>query len=382
MAATTKHFAGDGGTTEGKDRGNTVGDDATLRAIHLGGYEAAIAAGTATIMASFSSWNGLSMHRNTDLLTGWLKTEQNFDGVVVGDWEGHAMGGGAVPCVNAGVDVLMAPTSFNTCVSDVNGMYTGGSAARCDDAVRRILRVKYRMGLFTNYLTDRRMTELIGCAEHRDVARACVRSSLVLLKNDNNALPIPKDASVAVWGPHGDDIGLQCGGWTVTWQGAAGNVTPGTTIRQGVQSICTGNVSYSANGGNAGGAGYIIVCIGEKPYAEATYTHISLDLAPGYATNTQLVASARATGAKVIAVLIAGRPLDLTPVLDDCDAFVMAWLPGTEGNGVAEMLFRDKSEYDFTGRLPLTWPKDISQEPINVGDGKTGMFAFGYGLSY
>ncbi|MBN1577854.1 MAG: glycoside hydrolase family 3 C-terminal domain-containing protein [Chitinispirillaceae bacterium] len=381
VAATTKHFAGDGGTADGKDRGNTTGDDATLRAIHLAGYEAAIAAGTATIMPSFSSWNGIPMHRNPELLTAWLKNDRKFDGFIVGDWEGHSITGGTSVCVNAGLDVPMAPNSMAAMIADFNDMYGGGSGARCDDAVKRVLRVKYRMDLFTNYLTDRKMTALIGCEEHRDVARACVRNSLVLLKNDNNTLPIPKSANVAVWGPHGDDIGLQCGAWTVTWQGAAGNVTTGTTIRQGVQSICTGNVGYSA-AGDAGSADYIIVCIGEKPYSEVTWTHIDLDRSPGYATNSSLVSSAKATGKKVIAVLITGRPLDISTVIGNCDAFVVAWLPGTEGKGIAEVLFRDKPEYTFTGRLPFTWPKDITQEPVNAGDGKTGLFAFGYGLSY
>jgi beta-glucosidase len=382
MAASTKHFAGDGGTSEGKDRGNTTGDDATLRAIHLAGYEEAVARGTATIMASFSSWNGVPMHRNSSLLTDWLKNGRKFDGFIVGDWDGHTGAGGTSVCVNAGLDVPMLPISMAGTITDFNGMYSGGSGARCDDAVKRVLRVKFRMGLITNFLTDRRMTALIACAEHRDVARACVRNSLVLLKNDNKVLPIPKNANVAIWGPHGDDVGLQCGGWTVTWQGGTGNVTTGTTIRQGIQSICAGNVEYSANGGGSGNADYIIVCIGEKPYAEATYTHIDLDLAPGYATNSSLISSAKATGKKVIAVLIAGRPLDISTVIGNCNAFVVAWLPGTEGKGIAEVLFRDKPEYNFTGKLPITWPKDISQEPINVGDGKTGLFAFGYGLSY
>ncbi len=381
VAATTKHLAGDGGTTDGKDRGNTAGDDATLRAIHLAGYEAAIAAGTATIMPSFSSWNGTPMHRNSELLTTWLKNGRKFDGFIVGDWDGHTVAGGTSTCVNAGLDVPMAPNSMAGTIADFNSMYSG-SGDRCDDAVKRVLRVKYRMGLFTNYLTDRKATVLIGCTEHRDVARACVRNSLVLLKNENNALPIPKSANVAIWGPHGDDIGLQCGAWTVTWQGTAGNVTTGTTIRQGIQSICIGNVEYSAAGGNAGSANYIVVCIGEKPYAEKTWTHIDLDSDPGYAANSSLISSAKATGKKVIAVLITGRPLDISTAIGNCDAFVVAWLPGTEGKGIAEVLFRDKPEYNFTGKLPLTWPKDITQEPINVGDGKTGLFTFGYGLSY
>ena len=388
VAATTKHFAGDGGSLNGINPGQTVGpDDATAAPIHLPGYVSAVEAGTAAIMPSFSRWwDGTFMHGNTRLLTGWLKegatvggvVGTHFDGFVVGDWNGHLAAGGVGPSMNAGLDVPMITT----------GAAVIPAGARSDDACKRVLRVKLRMNLPNQYLVDRRLTDSVGCAGHRAVARACVRASLVLLKNQNSALPIPKTASVHVCGPAANDIGIQCGGWTVTWQGMPGPTTPGTTILQGVQRIAGAagvTPTTSPTGATIGTSEYVIACLSEGPYAEAAFSHISLKQGPASSGDTATITNikaAHAAGKKVIVVLMAGRMLDISPIINDCDAFVWASLPGTEGDGIPEVLYREKADYNFAGKLPLTWPTDLSQEPINVGDGKTGLYPFGAGLSY
>jgi beta-glucosidase len=401
-AACAKHFAGDGGTANGTDRGQTAGTDATARPIHLPGYNSAVAAGVATIMPSFSKWcDGVAMHLNSTLMLGWLKSSAagtppgpNFQGFLVGDWDAHSMPGS----IDAGLDVPMASGGGTGYTNTINGNYTGTHVARFDDAVKRVLRVKAWMGMFNpgySYLTDRRLTSLVGCAEHRDVARACVRASLVLLKNANATLPMPKASNVAIWGTGGDDVGIQCGGWTVSWQGQNGNIPGGggTSIRAGMQAVGTGGaISYVASPAAVGSSDYIVAVLSEDGYAELTIPNINLtgntnpnsnnrplSTASNQAVITQ-IAAAHTAGKKVVCVLIAGRPLDITSVIDNCDAFVWACLPGSEGRGIAEMLYGDQG-YKFTGKLPFTWPTNLAQEPINSGDGKTGRFAYGAGLS-
>jgi beta-glucosidase len=389
-AACCKHFAGDGGTANGQDRGQTLGPDATARAIHLPGYTSAVAAGVATIMPSFSSWcDGVAMHQNSTLMTGWLKSTTagpGFQGFLVGDWDAHSMPGS----IDAGLDVPMASYGGIGYAGTINSSYTGTHVARFDDAVKRVLRVKAWMGMLdpaAKYLADRRLTALIGCAEHRDVARACVRASMVLLKNTNATLPMPKTANVAIWGTAGDNIGIQCGGWTVSWQGQVGGIPGdgGTTLRQGMQAVGTGGtISFVASPAAVGASDYIVAVVSEDPYAETTLPSIAL-VGSGKATTSNQnvitqVAAAHAAGKKVVGILIAGRPMDITALLPNCDAFVWASLPGSEGRGVAEMLYADQG-YKFTGKLPVTWPNSVADEPINSGDGKTGLFAYGYGLS-
>jgi beta-glucosidase len=401
QAACLKHFAGDGNTKTGIDRGQTDGTDAQARAINLPGYTAGVAAGAATIMPSFSSWtDGVAMHRNKTLLTDWLKNGASggpsFKGFVVGDYEA----GWPLPAsMDAGLDMPMAPGAGVGIIStnspdNFNNMYAT-YGARLDDAVKRILRVKCWMNLFSpnQYLTDRRLTSTVGSAEHRAVARACVRSSMVLLKNANQALPIPKNGNVTLWGQGGDDIGIQCGGWVVSWQGSTGTPTSGgTTIRQGCQAQCTGTFTYSSNASQGANANYIVAVLSENPYAEVSFPDISLtnDVPNGgvggntqraTATNQAVmtaIQTAHSAGKKVIVVLIAGRPMNVTSVLPNCDAFIWACLPGTEGNGVSDVLFGD---HKFSGKLPVTWPNSVSDEPINQGDGKTGLFAYGAGLT-
>jgi beta-glucosidase len=402
--ATCKHFAGDGNTVNGVNQGETVGPDATARAINLPGYASAVAAGVGCIMPSFSSWcDGTPMHQNKTLMTGWLKSNAagnpNFQGFVVGDWEA----GWPLPvCEDAGLDVPMAPGTnggnppgiISTNDPNNNNNFTklyamGGTyPARVDDAVKRVLRVKCWMNLFdpSQQLTDRSLTALVGCAAHRDVARACVRASCVLLKNAGPVIPIPKTANVAIWGQAGNDIGIQCGGWTVSWQGQAGAIPGGggTSILTGVQSLCTGTVTSAATPTGAGTSDYVIAVFSENPYAETSFPNVALTGNDATGTNQAVitqVAAAHAAGKKVIGILIAGRVLDISGVLPSCDAFIWACLPGTEGGlGIAQLLFKDQG-YAFSGKLPVTWPTCATCEPINSGDGQTGLFAYGFGLT-
>jgi beta-glucosidase len=379
VAACTKHFAGDGGTDGGVDRGNTTGDDAALRAIHLPGYTAAVQAGTASVMASFSSWNGVRMHENRALLTDWLKTGQGFDGFVNGDWDGHITGTtSAANCIIAGLDVPMRGANSGA-IGELqtlfNGLYTSGSGGRVDDAVKRLLRVKYKMGLFTAPLaTNLSVTATVGSQAHRDIAREAVRKSLVLLKTSAGTLPISKTAKVTLVGPHAQDVGQQCGGWTLGWQGAAGNAMPGTTIRQGFESIGgVGNISYSADGNNITGD-VAVVCIGEQPYAEMVGDRTDLSI-----PEASLVTTAKNSGKKVVCVMITGRPMDISAIADKCDAIVAAWLPGTEGGGIAEVLY---GNYEFRGKLSASWPRSTAQEPVNVGDATYDpLYPYDYGLN-
>lgn len=396
VLATVKHFAGDGNTDGGVNAGTTQGPDSLARAINLPGYTSAVAAGVGCVMASFSRWcDNTPMHQNKTLMTDWLKStaagNPGFQGFIVGNYNG--LSASLQTCEDAGLDVPMQPGT--DMVSAFTGFYAADSA-RLYDACKRMLRVKFWMNQFSNFLTDRRLTGVVGSAIHRAVARQCVQQSLVLLKDTNSVLPIPKTANVAIWGQGGDDVGIQCGGWTVSWQGSAGTPTPGgTTIRQGVEALCSGAVTFSDSGSNVGNADYIIAVLSEQPYAENSFTDINLinDVANvGYGgasgqkatpTNAAVIAAiqtAHAAGKKVIVVLMAGRPMDISAVLSNCDAFVWASLPGTEGNGVADVLFGDQG-LRFTGKLPITWPMNNAQEPINIGDGKTGLFAYGFGLT-
>jgi beta-glucosidase len=369
IVATIKHFAGDGGTSNGRDQGNTEGDDATLRAIHLPGYTAGVDAGAACVMPSFSSWNGTKMHSNTELLRNWLKNGEKggpkFDGFVVSDWD-CANGSGNV---NAGVDVPMSTQG----VGALKGFVSGSNYL--NDACRRVLRIKVRMNLLNNWLTDRKLTAAVGSQMHRDAVRAAVRHSLVLLKNSDNVLPIPAAAKIAVWGNGGNSVGLQCGGWSV--------VGGGTSIFKGFEKLRPGTV-FSGDGGNSN-ADYIVAVLSENGYSETTFGGIGLtgELAnEGNGNIIQKLGGAKAAGKKVIVILMAGRPLDITPVIDNCDAFVWAGWPGTEGDGIPEVLVREKPEYNFYGRLSFTYPMNLTQEPINKGDGKTGRYPVGAGLSY
>ena len=392
IVACAKHYVGDGGTVGGDDQGNTVCTEQELRDIHMPGYYEAIANGVGTIMPSFSSWNGLKMHENSYLLTDVLKTELGFDGFLISDWHavdqvsGNTFYDDVVLCVNAGIDMGMQPGNWQEWISNLKTAAGNGDIpmSRIDDAVRRILTIKNDAGLLdgvaANILADRTLVNggVLGSQAHRDVAREAVRKSLVLLKNDG-VLPISKGANVFVAGKNANDIGNQCGGWTISWQGSSGNITTGTTILQGIQNEVAaggGSVTFSENGSGSSGHDVAIVVIGETPYAEGNGDNGSLTLD---STDTSCLSNIDPS-VPTIVVLVSGRPMMISDYISGWDAFVAAWLPGTEGDGVAEVLFGD---YDFTGVLPHTWPRNIGQVPINVGDSPYDpLYAYGFGLDH
>jgi beta-glucosidase len=369
VLACAKHFLGDGGTKDGVDQGNDVCDEATIRKLYLPPYQAAIKAGVGSIMVSYSSWNGKKMHANKHLLTDVLKGELGFKGFLVSDWAAIDQISpdyktDVESSINAGVDMVMIPNgpgqpnNFVEFIEDLKQLVAEKRVplARIDDAVRRILRIKFEMGSFENPYTDPALTAAIGSLEHRAVARECVRQSLVQLKNDHQALPLSKNLKhLVVVGAAADDIGIQCGGWTISWQGQAGNVLHGgTTILAAIRNTVTSGtqVTFSADGSDLNGADAVVVVIGETPYAEMKGDRSDLRLP---AADVALVEKAKATGKPVVTVLLSGRPLILGNALDASDAFLAAWLPGTEGQGVADVLFGD---YKPTGKLPRQWPRD------------------------
>jgi beta-glucosidase len=395
VVACAKHYMGDGGTTDGKDQGNTQCDEATLRKIHLPGYIAAVKAGTGTIMVSFSSWNGKKMHGNKYLLTDVLKKELGFKGFLISDWAGIDQLSpdyktAIEQSINAGMDMAMVPNgpgqknNYVEFIGLLKDLVAEGKVpqSRIDDAVRRILRVKLQTKLFEQPLTDPLLTAAIGSAEHRLVARDCVRHSLVLLKNEKDVLPLEKKSKrLVVVGKAADDIGVQCGGWTIKWQGQSGKVTSGGTtilaaIRQTVASDA--EVTFSPDGDKVKGADAAIVVIGEVPYAEGNGDRKDLSLSK---KDLDLISKVKQSGVPVVTVLLSGRPMILGSALDQSNAFIAAWLPGTEGQGVADVLFGD---FKPTGKLPHTWPKSMEQVPLNVGDpgADKALFPYGFGLTY
>jgi beta-glucosidase len=401
VVACAKHFLGDGGTTGGKDQGNTQCDEATLRAIHLPGYAAAIKENVGTIMVSYSSWNGQKMHGNKHLLTDVLKGELGFPGFLISDWAAIDQlspnyKNDIETAINAGLDMIMIPNGpgqKNNYVDFINltkELVAEGKIPqeRIDDAVRRILRVKLASRVFEHPYTDSALTANVGSATHREVARDCVRQSLVLLKNDKHVLPLSKKIkNLMVVGKAADDIGIQCGGWTIDWQGKPGPVIRGgTTILSAIKQAVgpDSQVTFSADGSKLAATDSsekpdaVIAVIGEMPYAEGKGDRKDLNLS---APDVALVEKAKQAGAPVIVVLLSGRPLILGPALEFGDAFIAAWLPGTEGAGVADVLFGD---YKPTGKLPHTWPRSMDQVPLHAEDAaaKDAQFPYGFGLSY
>ena len=393
ILACAKHFIGDGGTQYGTDEGDTVCDEATLRKLYLPPYRAAIRAGVESIMVSYSSWNGKKMHANKYLLTGVLKQELGFKGFLVSDDAGIDQISpdyktAVESAINAGLDMAMIPrgpdrpNSYVEFIQDLKGLVAGKKVAqtRINDAVFRILRVKFEMGLFEHpYTSDPALAAAIGSTAHRQVARQCVRESLVLLKNENHTLPLSKKIKhLVVVGAAADDLGVQCGGWTIDWQGRIGEVTTGgTTILAAIRRTVSPEtqVTYSPDASGITNAEAVIAVVGEMPYAEWKGDAASLDLDPGDAA---LVEQAKASGAPVTTILLSGRPLILGSALDNSSAFIAAWLPGTEGQGVADVLFGD---YKPTGKLPREWPRSMDQAAANDMTGEP-LFPFGFGLTY
>ncbi|MGE5457772.1 MAG: glycoside hydrolase family 3 N-terminal domain-containing protein [Methanococcaceae archaeon] len=385
ILACAKHYMGDGGTTGGIDQGNTEVDESTLRKIHLPAYIEAIKAGAGSVMASYSSWNGQKMHGDKYLLTDVLKTELGFKGFVVSDWAAINQLPGVYlaqveTSINAGIDMVMLPANYKEFIAAVKTLVGQGkiTQTRIDDAVRRILRIKFQMGLFEKPFADRTYSSLIGSDSHRLVARECVRQSLVLLKKKDNILPLTKDnMKIHVAGKNAQDIGNQCGGWTISWQGSSGNITKGTTILDGIKSaVKTSTVTYSADGSGVNGSDIGIAVIGETPYAEGLGDRTDLALSP---EDIAAVRNLKSAGIPVIVILISGRPMILNPILHYSDAIIAAWLPGTEGGGIADILFGD---YQPSGLLSHSWPKDMAQIPINFGDALySPLFPYGYGIT-
>jgi beta-glucosidase len=394
VLACAKHFIGDGGTTWGTgspiDQGDTRVDEATLRRIHMQGYIAAIEAGVGSIMPSFNSWNGQKCSGSHKLLTEILKGELGFEGFLISDWAAIEQLPGdyssqVAQSINAGMDMVMLPERHARFISTLKAVVADGRVpvARVDDAVRRILRVKFAMGLMTAGWTpqiDPRAKAAFGSAEHRVVARECVRQSLVLLKNGNKTLPLAKQAArIHVGGKNADDLGNQCGGWTIEWQGRGGNVTTGTTILAAIRSAVSKStsVTFSRDGSGAAGADAGVVVVGETPYAEGKGDRADLALAQEDADAIDRMKSA---GIPVVLVVVSGRPVILGDALDKADALVAAWLPGSEGAGVADVLFGD---YKPTGKLSMAWPRTMAQIPSHPGDAKYDpLFPYGFGLTY
>ena len=414
-----KHWVGDGGTTDGFDQGDTAVTEERLDAVHASPYGPAIHAGVGAIMASFNSWNGEKCHASRYLLTDKLRGQLGFEGLIVSDWNGTdqlspdfresiALG------VNAGIDLIMMPEKWKQMIHELIGLVEEGTVPieRIDDAVLRILRVKFAMGLFdAPRPADRPWSNspTFGGAEHRAVAREAVRKSLVLMKNENGALPLPRDARVMVAGKNAHDRGHQCGGFTVAWQGQSGNdvIEGGTSIWEGIQEACPGAILRPHGTLEDGDeVDVAIVVIGERPYAEGMgdIRDMSTAVAPGsgpgivpgapierlhpyaeslaHAVNHPedlgTIRQVAELGVPIIVVLVSGRPLVVTPEMAASDAFVAAWLPGSEGGGVADVLFGD---HDFQGRLSFSWPGDADTNPDRETDVYEPLFPVGYGLT-
>lgn len=404
VISTVKHFVGDGGTTGGVDQGNTEISEAELFSIHAQGYVGGLQAGAQTVMASFNSWNGSKIHGDRYLLTDVLKDRMSFDGFIVGDWNGHGQIPGCTndncpQAANAGLDVYMVPTPawkplyYNLIEQVKQGVIP---EERINDAVRRILRVKKRAGLFDKPSPAQRplagKTELIGAAEHRAVARDAVRQSLVLLKNQNQLLPLNPQQRILVTGPGADNIGQQAGGWTISWQGT-GNTNAdfpgGTSIYAGIARQVTaagGQVELSVDGSFQQKPDVAIVVFGEEPYAEGNGDVDNLEYQRGNKADLALLQQLKAQGIPVVSLFISGRPMWVNPELNASDAFVAVWLPGSEGEGVADVILRNSKaevQYDFTGKLSFSWPATPQQTTVNIGDADyQPLLPYGFGLRY
>ncbi|WP_034217006.1 glycoside hydrolase family 3 protein [Actinoplanes subtropicus] len=419
VLATAKHYAGDGDTEYGTgsgdytvDQGITITNRADFARIDLAPYAAAVRShDLQSVMPSFSSvdWtedgvgNPIKMHANQELISGVLKKKLDFAGFVISDWEGiHQIpdpSGAAAPSplqvrtgVNAGIDMFMEPNTAPQFEQVLKAEVTAGrvSMARIDDAVRRILTVKFKIGLFEHPYASAAHVADVGSAAHRAVARRAVAESQVLLKNAGNVLPLRRDASIYVAGRNADNIGNQAGGWTIDWQGRSGDSIPGTTILQGIRQVAP-HVTYSVDGtAPTAGANVAVVVVGETPYAEgfgdvggpicswctpAQNEPKSMTLQP---SDQAVVSRVCAAVPKCVVLLVSGRPQVITSQLPSIDALVASWLPGSEGAGVADVLFGKRP---FTGRLPVSWPASVSQVPINVGDKDYHpLYPFGWGL--
>ncbi len=409
VIACAKHWVGDGGTTNGEDQGNTVLPESELDRVHITPYFPALEAGVLTVMASFNSWNAEKCHGHYHLLTEVLKQRMGFDGIIVSDWDGidqlsDDYNEALKLSVNAGIDMIMVSVDWKRCLDGLRQLVDDGlvSMERIDDAVRRVLSVKARYGLFERVRPSERPWanhDSFGSAAHRALAREAVRKSLVLLKHDGSVLPVSKAARVLVAGKNADNRGHQCGGFTVAWQGVSGaeQIVGGTSIWEGIRAIAP-NAVLSLDGSDANAAQHdvAIVVIGETPYAEGmgdirrggrvasgsgfggptsqlTPYGKTIELAELHPEDVAIIEAIGAKGIPVVTVMLSGRPLVVNREMEASCAFVAAWLPGSEGQGVADVLFGD---YDFHGALSFAWPKQARMSPKAAGM----LFPRGFGM--
>ncbi|HEY5801182.1 MAG TPA: glycoside hydrolase family 3 N-terminal domain-containing protein [Burkholderiaceae bacterium] len=405
VVATAKHFIGDGGTDQGKDRGVTKASAADMMNIHGQGYYTALASGAQTVMASFNSWNDVAagvdhgkMHGSRVAMTDILKTKLGFDGFIISDWNGI----GEVPgcrndscaqSINAGIDMIMVPDDWKAFIANTIKQVESGEIpmARIDDAVSRIIRVKLRAGLFGKKPSQNAYAGKADALQDRALARRAVRESLVLLKNEGPQLPLARGKKILVVGKNADDLSNQTGGWSLTWQGTSNtnaDFPNADTILAGIREAAGGgNVTYSADGGgvDVGQFDAVIAVIGERPYAEGDG-----DIGPSgtlrhsgrHPEDLAALQAVAGKGKPVITVFVAGRPLYVNDLLNLSDVFIAAWLPGSEGKGVADLLIATPGKrYDFTGKLSFSWPKSACQTALNVGDKQYApLYIYGYGL--
>ncbi|GAB2234978.1 hypothetical protein Droror1_Dr00004254 [Drosera rotundifolia] len=399
VIACAKHFVGDGGTDRGINEGNTISSYEDLERIHMAPYPDCIAQGVCTIMASYSSWNGRKLHADKFLLTDILKDKLGFKGVVISDWEGldklsypHSTNYRTCvsSAVNAGIDMVMVGMSirYGKFLEDLTFLVESGEVpiSRIDDAVERILRVKFTAGLFEHPFADRSLLDTVGCKLHRDLAREAVRKSLVLLKNGKDPnkpfLPLNKNAKkILVAGTHADNLGYQCGGWTATWYGGSGRITIGTTFLDAIKAAVGDQTQViyeevpSPDTLAEEDFSFAIVAVGEGPYAEFTGDNSELTI-PFNGAN---IISSVADKIPTLVILVSGRPLVLEPwLLEKMEALVAAWLPGSEGAGVTDVVFGD---HEFEGALPVSWFKSVDQLPLKSEENSYDpLFPFGFGL--
>ena len=393
VISSAKHFLADGATENGVDQGDALISEKELSEVHAAGYYSSIPAGVQTVMASFSSWNGRKLHGDKELLTDVLKEKMGFNGFVVGDWNGHGQVPGCVntdcpQSLNAGLDMYMAPDSWKGLYESTLQHAKDGtiSIERLDDAVRRILRVKLSSGIFQKGPPSSRANSgdesLLGLPKHREVARQAVRESMVLLKNNNNVLPIDPSKKILVIGDGAASISKASGGWTLSWQGnnhTNDEFPNGESILSGIEEVVSnagGEVIFSEIGETYRSADIVIAIYGEDPYAEFQGDRENLDFIPkGFDTNSLL--KFKNMDIPVVSVFLSGRPMWTNPEINNSDSFIAAWLPGSEGGGIADMLFKTDNSYDFKGKLSFTWPSSAL-----VSEKKETLFNLGYGLTY
>jgi beta-glucosidase len=394
VISSAKHFLADGATENGVDQGDALINEKELSKVHAAGYYSSIPAGVQTVMASFSSWQGRKLHGDKELLTDVLKGKMGFNGFVVGDWNGHGQVPGCIntdcpQSLNAGLDMYMAPDSWKGLYESTLQHVKDGNIAmeRLDDAVRRILRVKLLSGIFQKGAPSTRANagneNLLALPEHRDVARQAVRESLVLLKNNNQLLPIDPSKTILVVGDGASSISKASGGWTLSWQGTGHSndkFPNGESILQGIEKIVDdagGKLIFSKDGDTSIKADVVIAVYGEDPYAEFQGDRENLAFIPnGFDTNK--LSTYKENGIPIVSVFLSGRPMWANTEINNSDSFVAAWLPGSEGGGISDMLFKTDPSFDFTGRLSFTWPASAVVSKNN----NQALFEIGYGLSY